>query len=254
MSTHSQTVQQQFDPQAAAYLASATHASGPDLDWVGHWLSGAAAPMGSALDAGSGPGHLSFRLAERFGRVCAVDASPAMLATAASEAARRKLRVATCQADVIHLPFPAEHFDLAGSRFSAHHWRDVPRALLELRRVVRRDGLLLMIDLLGDDSPLVDTHLQAVELVRDPGHVRDLARAEWQLALRMTGWTVREFRSWPLRLGFDSWVSRMRVPEPRVALLREMLAMAPAEVCRALEVEADGSFTVQVGLFLAARE
>lgn len=253
MSTHSQTVRQQFDPQAVSYLASAVHAAGADLEWVTGWLSGLEAPQ-SALDVGSGPGHLSFRLAARFRRVCAADPSGAMLATAATEARRRQLSLDTCQAAADSLPLPDGAFDLAATRFSAHHWRDVPRALLELRRVVRPGGQLLLIDLLGDDSPLVDTHLQTIELIRDPGHVRDLTVAEWQAALATVGWRTREFHSWPLRLAFDSWVERMRVPEQRVTLLREMLAAAPAEVRQALAIEADGSFTARVGLFLAARD
>lgn len=254
MSTHSQTVQQQFDPLASGYLASAVHASGPDLDWVTQWLGGAGAPAQSALDVGSGPGHLSFRLAAQIERVCAADPSAAMLATAASEAARRQLSLVTCQAPAESLPLPDAGFDVVGTRFSAHHWPDVSRALVEMRRVARRGASLLLIDLLGDDSPLVDTHLQAVELIRDPGHVRDLTVAEWQAALRTTGWRIREFQSWPLRLDFDSWVGRMRVPAGRTALLLEMLAGAPSEVRQALAIEADGSFSARVGLFLAVRD
>jgi SAM-dependent methyltransferase len=254
MSTHSQTVQQQFDPLASSYLESAVHASGPDLDWVTQWLGATGATAQSALDVGSGPGHLSFRFAARIERVCAADLSPAMLAAAASEAARRQLSLATCLAPAESLPLPDAGFDVVGSRFSAHHWPDVPRALMEMRRVARSGATLLLIDLLGDDSPLVDTHLQAVELIRDPGHVRDLTVAEWQAALRTTGWRVREFQSWPLRLAFDSWVGRMRVPASRAALLLEMLTGAPAQVRQGLAIEADGSFSARVGLFVAVRE
>ena len=32
MRTHEQTVQRQFDPRAQAYLTSAVHAAGPDLE------------------------------------------------------------------------------------------------------------------------------------------------------------------------------------------------------------------------------
>ena len=45
----------------------------------------------------------------------------------------------------------------------------------------------------------------------------------------------------------------MRVPEPRVALLREMVSRAPMEVRQALAIEEDGSFTARVGLFVATR-
>lgn len=253
MSTHRQTVQQQFDPLAAQYLQSSVHAAGPDLDWVTAWLGRSESPADSALDVGSGPGHLSFRLAAHFGRVCATDPSAAMLATAAAEAIRRQLPLLTCEASADALPLADASHDLVATRFSAHHWRDVPAALRELHRVTRQGGQLLLIDLLGDDSPLVDTHLQAIELIRDPGHARDLTVAEWQLALRDAGWKTHEFHSWPLRLAFESWVGRMRVGEARVGLLREMLAAAPAEVRQGLAIEADGSFTARIGLFVARK-
>jgi ubiquinone/menaquinone biosynthesis C-methylase UbiE len=254
VTTHAQTVNRQFDPLATRYLDSAVHAAGPDLDWVAGWISRADSTAGRALDVGSGPGHLSFRLAARGAPVCAADPSEGMLALVAAEAQRRQLPIDTCQAAASHLPFADGHFDLAASRFSAHHWPDVPRALREMHRVTRPGGKLLLIDLLGEDLPLVDTHLQAIELIRDPGHVRDLTAAEWQLALQASGWRVREFCSWPLRLAFESWVGRMRVPPLRQQLLREMLSDAPAEVRQALAIEADGSFSGRVGLFLAGRE
>lgn len=253
MPTHSQTVTRQFEPLARQYLDSPVHAGGPDLDWVDDWLGRGAQPA-SALDVGSGPGHLAFRLAARCARVCAVDPSAAMLATARTEAARRGLHLDTCEAGAGSLPLPDGRFDLVATRFSAHHWHDVPRSLMELHRVARPCGQLLLVDLLGDDSPLVDTHLQAIELIRDPGHARDLTTAQWQVALQGAGWRVSQFRCWPLRLDFDAWTARMRVPATRAALLRELLAEAPSEVRRALAVEADGSFTARVGLFVATRD
>jgi SAM-dependent methyltransferase len=164
------------------------------------------------------------------------------------------MTLATCQAQADALPLPDAQFDLVATRFSAHHWPDVLRALLELRRVARPGGHLLLIDLLGDDSPVVDTHLQAIELIRDPGHARDLTVAEWQVALRAAAWRCREFHSWPVRIAFDSWVERMQVQAHRMALLREMQDAASAQVRQALTIEADGSFTARVGLFVAVRD
>lgn len=253
MSTHNQTVRQQFDPLASQYLQSSVHASGPDLDWVTAWLDRGGSGGETALDVGSGPGHLSFRLAAHFKHVCAADPSAAMLATAAAEAIRRRLPILTCEATADALPLADAGHDLVATRFSAHHWRDVPAALREIHRVTRNGGQLLLIDLLGDDSPLVDTHLQAIELIRDPGHARDLTVSEWQVALRDAGWKAREFHNWPLRLEFDSWVGRMRVEESRAQLLRQMLVEAPAEVRLGLAIEADGSFTARVGLFVARK-
>jgi ubiquinone/menaquinone biosynthesis C-methylase UbiE len=252
MASHDQTVQAQFDPQSRRYLNSSVHAAGPDLAWVENWLQHYEGPVVAALDIGSGPGHLSFRLAQRFERVTAVDPSDSMLQTLSAEAKRRGIaRLATQVARAESLPFPDHSFDLVATRFSAHHWLDVPRALQEMRRVLRPRGHVLVLDLLGDDSPLVDTHLQALELIRDPSHVRDYTIAEWSRHLCSAGLRTGHFESWPLRLEFQSWVERMAVPAELVGLLRTLMARAPEEVQTRLQFEADGSFGVRTGLFLA---
>src|SRR6185369_4828940 len=213
MTSHEQTVAQQFDPQSQRYLTSAVHASGPDLIWIDNWLKTYEGPASSALDVGSGPGHLSFRLAQRFEHVAAADPSASMLRTLSEAAAQRGMpQIATQIARAEALPFAAASFDLVATRYSAHHWLDVPRALQEIRRVLRPGGRLLILDLLGEDSPLVDTHFQALELIRDPSHVRDYTTAEWQAQLRAAGFRVQQFQSWPVRLEFQPWVERMAVP------------------------------------------
>jgi ubiquinone/menaquinone biosynthesis C-methylase UbiE len=206
----------------------------------------------SMLDVGCGAGHLSFALAPHFLHVVATDPSPSMLITARSAAMQRGLPpIEVRQASAQHLPFPDAYFDLVASRYSAHHWQDVPLALIEMRRVLRPGGMLLMIDLLGDESPLVDTHLQAIELLRDPGHVRDYSPSQWHRLLQNAGFALQQEFSWPTRLDFSSWVERMRTPPASVAVIRDLLGSASHEVRAGLSVEPDGSFAPRTGLFWA---
>jgi len=250
MRTHSQAVQDQFDPQARAYLTSAVHAAGPDLQAARELAARSLAAAAEVLDVGTGAGHLSFTLAPLARRVVALDPSAGMLHTVRGAAAERGLQqIETCEAAAAALPFAPATFDLVCTRYSAHHWFDLPRALCEMRRVVKPDGFILVIDLLGDDHPLVDTHLQSIELLRDTSHVRDRSVAEWHLLLREAGFTHIEHRTWSTRLEFASWVQRMRTPEALVTAIRMLQTGAAAEVQRALNIEADGSFTPRTGLF-----
>jgi ubiquinone/menaquinone biosynthesis C-methylase UbiE len=250
MRTHSEAVQEQFDPQARAYLTSAVHAAGPDLQAARERAARALPAAAAVLDVGTGAGHLSFTLAPLAQRVVALDPSAGMLATVRRTAAERGLaQIETCAAEAAALPFAAASFDLVCTRYSAHHWFDVPRALAEMRRVVRPDGLILVIDLLGADHPLVDTHLQSIELLRDTSHVRDRSAAEWRALLLQAGFADIEHDSWSTRLEFASWVQRMRTPEALVTAIRMLQVGAAAEVQRALSIEPDGSFTPRTGLF-----
>jgi ubiquinone/menaquinone biosynthesis C-methylase UbiE len=251
--SHDQQVLQQFDPQARAYLTSAVHAVGPDLNHARE-LVARALPTAKAviLDAGCGAGHLCFALASHAARIIAVDPAPSMLTTVAS-AAREKgfSNIETCEARVDALPFADATFCVVASRYSAHHWHDVPAALTELRRVVKPGGWLLMLDIVGGATPLIDTHLQAVELLRDPSHVRDYTAAQWREMIAAAGFTLLEEQSWPVRLEFASWVQRMRTPPESVTAIRALQRGAPQEVREALVVEEDGSFSPRVGLFWA---
>ena len=74
-------------------------------------------------------------------------------------------------------------FDFLACRYSAHHWRDLDAGLRQARRVLRPNAAAVFIDAVSPGAPLLDTHLQAVELLRDTSHVRDYSVAEWTAAI-----------------------------------------------------------------------
>lgn len=250
MCTHEQMVQGQFDPRAQAYLDSAVHAAGPDLELASALIGRLAPRPERALDIGCGAGHLSFTLAPHVHRMVALDPSPNMVATVTRGAADRGLnRIETCTASAESLPFPDESFALVCTRYSAHHWRQLEAALREMARVLAPGGHALIIDVLGAQEALTDTHLQTMELLRDASHVRNRSVREWRALLREAGLVEVQHRQWPIRLEFASWLARMRTPEERVTALKSLQAGAPREVREVLGIENDGSFTVQTGLF-----
>ncbi len=250
MRTHEQTVQRQFEPRAEAYLASAVHASGPDLAHATQLVQQTAADTGQALDVGCGAGHLAFALAPHLDRIVALDPSPGMLSTVARSAAARGLsRIEVRQGSAGSLPFAAASFTLVCTRYSAHHWRRLEAALRDMCRVLAPGGHALLIDTLGAEDALTDTYLQATELLRDVSHVRNRSVREWRSLLHAVGLVELEHHQWPTRLEFSSWVARMDTPADRVAAIRDLQEAAPREVKEALAIEADGSFTLRTGLF-----
>jgi ubiquinone/menaquinone biosynthesis C-methylase UbiE len=250
MRTHEQTVQHQFDPRAEAYLTSAVHSQGPDLERAKVLVAQAAAATAHAVDIGCGGGHLSFALAPHVGRIVALDPSPGMLAGVSRMAAARGLtQIETRQGHAEALPFPDHGFNLVCTRYSAHHWTRLPQAMSEAARVLAPGGHALIIDTLGQEEPLVDTFMQSIELLRDASHVRNRSPTQWRALIRAAGLEELEHRAWPMRLDFSSWVERMRTPADRVAVIRSMQEAAPREVREALRIEADGSFAIETGLF-----
>lgn len=105
-------------------------------------------PGERVLDIGSGPGYLAAALAERVGRsgaVCAVDPSPAMNALAEQKAVGLPQSTVGV-GDALALPFPDGGFDAAVSTQVYEYVADMPAALVELGRVLRPGGRVLILD------------------------------------------------------------------------------------------------------------
>ena len=243
----------QFGATANAYLTSAVHAQGADLEQLRQALAHLKPVAHSrVLDLGCGAGHASFAAATAANEVVAYDLSTEMLEVVAGAARDRGLaNIRTQQGAAESLPFDDASFCAVVSRMSAHHWRDLPAALREIRRVVKPNGKVVLIDIVGAEDPLCDTWLQSVELLRDPSHIRDYTPAGWREMFEAAGFAVEVSPVWRIEIEFDSWVARMRTPEVAVAAIRHLWHKAPAEVRDRYRVQPDGSFALEAAMITA---
>jgi len=250
--THEALVGQQFGARADAYLRSAVHAQGADLQALAALVD----DQGQArvLDLGCGGGHVSFNAAPRAREVVAYDLSAEMLAVVAQAAKERGFaNITTKQGVAEQLPFADGSFDCVLSRYSAHHWRDLDAALREAVRVLKPGGVVGFVDAIAPGRQLLDTFLQSIELLRDPSHVRDYSRTEWEAALARAGLRTGTVSVHRVRLEFASWVERMRTPKVQVDAIRALQLAMSESVARYFKIGPDGSFDLDVGTFQAAK-
>ena len=244
-----QSIQQQFGAVAANYTTSVVHASGADLQGLIARASELVQAQTRVIDVGCGAGHVTVALAPHAHEVVAVDLTEAMLAQTAQQAASKGLtNVRIERADVAALPFADASFDVAVSRYAAHHFGDPQAALHEVARVLKPGGHWLLVDVVSPVQPMADTLLNTIEMLRDPSHVRDHSVAQWLNMCACAGLPAVHHHTWSIRLEFTSWVTRMATPAYEVEQLQRLLRQAPAHLKDILGIEADGSFHIMVAL------
>lgn len=250
--SHHDKVEKQFGSQASAYLSSAVHASGRDLERLSARL--ATFPHAKLLDMGCGAGHASFIAAGQVKEVVAYDLSEQMLAVVNDAAQTRGIANLTTRHGYAEiLPFDDQSFDVVISRYSAHHWHDVGKALREVKRVLKPGGIVIFMDVMSPGHPVLDIWLQTVEALRDTSHVRNYSSGEWLSLFNEAGLISQNLLCDRLELEFSSWIARMRTPPVLADAIRAYQQSASDEVQRYFELQEDGSFSSDIVMLEAVR-
>jgi SAM-dependent methyltransferase len=244
-------IQHQFGTAAARYAISAVHSGGPDLDAT---LEAARlAGHERVLDVGCGAGHTALAFAARAAEVVALDLTPAMLEVARELARERGLENLSFECgDAMELPFPAASFDVVSCRLCAHHFESPERAVREAARVLRPGGVFLLVDSVAPEQAVLDTFLNAIELLRDPSHVRNHSVSCWRAWFDEAGLSSELAGRFRMRIHFDDWIARMRTPPAAAAQICALLDAAPQQVRDAYEVAGRGDYSFSMPIALLA--
>lgn len=243
----SESIVDRFGPAAAAYAASPVHRSGADLDAMLELGTGAG--VRRVLDVACGAGHTALAFATRVPEVVALDLTPTMLAQAEALAEERGLENLTFQlGNAGSLPFPDAAFDVVTSRLAAHHFADPVRAVEEAARVLRPGGIFLLSDIMAPDAPVLDTFLNAFEMLRDASHVRDHRVGEWRTWFEAAGLRSEAHGPWSMDIGFEAWVERIGTPAGAVTGLRALFDHAPTPCRNAFAIGDGYDFQLQVAV------
>lgn len=234
-----------FSRQAEAYAASPGHAHGQDLDIVAAFAQPGLHDL--CLDIATGPGHTAFRIASKAMTVVAVDIAEGMLAAGRRLAAERGVtNVVFERADASHLSFNDASFDLVTCRIAPHHFTDIPAFLAEVARVLKPGGRFVLEDSLAPDGADEAAFLHALEVRRDPTHVRSLKREEWIEEIAKAGLKVSRDLIYQKQHPFMDWLARTGIEgEEAHSLVAELLA-APKPLRDSCLVVEDGGISLMI--------
>jgi ubiquinone/menaquinone biosynthesis C-methylase UbiE len=222
----SNDIRAEFGRQAATMAAAPAYAEAETLRRiVGALGSGA----GRVLDVACGPGIVMEAIAPLTSEVVGIDATPEMLVLAEQRLRKGGIsNTALRQGLAESLPFGLAEFDAIVTRLSFHHFPNLPLVLSELRRVLRPSGRLVVADMISSDDPDESALHNALERLRDPTHVRMLARGELLGALRAGRFAPVSEETWEQRRSFAEWARIIAAPERMEPLREVMRALAQA--------------------------
>jgi ubiquinone/menaquinone biosynthesis C-methylase UbiE len=218
-------VRHQYGAVGNAYVTSAGHATGRDLERM-VFLSDAS-PDTRMLDIATGGGHVARAFAPYVRSIVASDLTPEMLAHTGTAFREWGLENVTTQvADAEDLPFADGAFDLVTCRIAPHHFPNVEAFVREAYRVLAPNGTVVLVDSTVPEGEQ-GAFFNRFEKLRDPSHVRSLTVGEWIGLLVATGFTVTETETFTKTHDFADWTARSRTSDEDIAALTRMLLDAP---------------------------
>ena len=249
---------------AASYAKSFSFAT---RQFVEPLLDAVAAGAGmTVLDVACGPGVVSGQAAQRGAKTAGIDFSPEMIAIAKKSYPALNFHVA----DAEKLPFPDASFDVAIANLGLHHFENPPKALAEIRRVLRPRGRLAYSKWVSQrDNPPYRAVLDALaahgamDIPMTAGHDANLGIDDLNRMVQAAGFTLdtAEMRPvekiWRLPAGADL-IEVFEAATARMAILLrgqtpQAMSKIRAQVAQTLSRYArDGTLEIPVRAFVVS--
>lgn len=169
----------------------------PETDWTISLLK--LEPENQVLELGFGAGHAIELVARQVtnGQVSGIDISQAMVQSASRRNAQaiREGRITLQRGDLMHLPFPDNQFDKVFSIQTLYFWPDPPRALAEIFRVLKPNGVLVVTLSTGKVESNEVTGLEQYQQLLEEQIMPAIERIGFTLASIEQGPASRQFKT-----------------------------------------------------------
>jgi ubiquinone/menaquinone biosynthesis C-methylase UbiE len=228
-------VKEQFSKTAQAYVTSNVHAKGDELELL---LELAGDVTGkSVLDIATGGGHTALAFTKAGAKVTATDLTGVMLGAAQTFIQSQGIDSITFrEANAEALPFEAMSFDIVTCRIAAHHFAEPEKFVGEVARVLKPDGLFLLVDNISPNDNDLAKVMNYVEKTRDPSHVWAYSIPTWLEWLTKARLELHHLKRFKRSKNFPYWTSYAQTPEHVKEELEHYILLLPEEQKKYFEV------------------
>jgi ubiquinone/menaquinone biosynthesis C-methylase UbiE len=239
MLNHESRVRDEFTRQAETFSASAAIT---DAALTQRFVVALGETIkGAVLDVACGPGILSASIAKAARNVVAFDLTPEMLKKAAQRCSEVGLgNISFREGNATDLPFADGAFDAVVTRLSVHHFDRPARVMSEIFRVLRPGGRFVIADVVSSEVPAESELQNAIEILRDPSHIRMLSGSELTLLVKDSGFEIESLATWDKPREFGEWMGIVN-DASRIAPLRAVVgALAKSGVSAGMGLSLHG--------------
>ena len=181
-SSHNATIIGQFSRQAVPFAALPGHSDSIQMLVEMCCIKG----VETVLDVACGPGLVACVFARHAKHVSGIDITPKMIEEATARQISNGLTNMDWKiGDITRLPFEDASFSVVVTRYSFHHLLDPKAALVEMIRVCKPGGKVLVADVV--QPPEKAEAYDALEILRDPSHVHALTYPEMEAIVLQSG-------------------------------------------------------------------
>jgi ubiquinone/menaquinone biosynthesis C-methylase UbiE len=220
---HKAVIRQEFTKQAPVYAVNPSITDPQRIKRLVRAIK--PAPEARVLEVATGPGHVAMALARVCREVIGLDLTQAQLAQAEKIRSRRRLDNARFESgDAERTRFAPGEFDAVVCRFAFHHFEHPRQVLIEMSRVCRPGGMVVVEDLIGGEHPSRAAYLNHIERLRDPSHMRSLSLGELVAMFAACGLEIEDLYFGCLTPEMETWMANAGTPMARARRVRQLLS------------------------------
>lgn len=177
----------------------------------------------NVLDAASGTCANGRSIAPFAAHVTCLDATKAMLDVGKEAAKKEGLSNMDFKLGIVEdMPFEDETFDVVISRLAFHHFAEMEKPFSEMTRVLKKGGTLAVIDMEAASEELREKE-DALEILRDPSHVKNRSLAEFLALYEKYGFTLKTEEHNPIEVSLSAWLNLTKTKEESRRAIKKAL-------------------------------